>query len=76
MHGFFILESFRNKIQLSKLKDQMGSVEWFLNWETPCLANGEELQGAVQNGRLSYAEGRRDKDYLIILWGMEKVYQV
>ena len=36
------------KMQLSKFKDQIGIIKWFMNWPAPHLANAKELHRAVE----------------------------
>lgn len=46
----------KNKIQLN-FKDLADSIQQFMNGEASNLADGVELQGAVQCGRLNRPEG-------------------
>lgn len=36
------------KMQLSKFKDQIGIIKWFMNWPATHLAKGKELHWAVE----------------------------
>lgn len=44
-------EVLKHKIQLSKLKNLIGFIQWFIGQTAPHLANSKEVQGVVKFGR-------------------------